>query len=126
MSGQSQASSNTQASALAEVGLGSLETEEHLKQALVTKDRMFLLVVSNEVEAFITRVSNGEALTPISAPGPSSLATLSPSVTFVAQASSKYQRLLVYKVAEWYGLKAVSGPESSMVLGVMGSLPPQR
>ncbi|OXH40208.1 hypothetical protein J005_00354 [Cryptococcus neoformans] len=30
--------------------------------------------------------------------------------------------MLVYKAAEWYGLKAVSGPEASMVVGVLGQL----
>lgn len=34
--------------------------------------------------------------------------------------------MLVYKAAEWYGLKAVSGPEASMVVGVLGQLNEKR
>ncbi|WVO22062.1 uncharacterized protein IAS62_003386 [Cryptococcus decagattii] len=93
----------------AQVGLGLLHGEEQLKNALQSKDRMFLLVLAKELEAFVAR-----AATAASAVGQSAQIGATPT--------SKFQRMLVYKAAEWYGLKAVAGPEASMVVGVLGPL----
>lgn len=97
----------------AQVGLGLLHGEEQLKNALQSKDRMFLLVLAKELEAFVAR-----AATTASAVGPSAQIGATPT--------SKFQRMLVYKAAEWYGLKAVAGPEASMVVGVLGPLDGKR
>ncbi|ODN94241.1 hypothetical protein L198_05096 [Cryptococcus wingfieldii CBS 7118] len=109
----------------AEIGLGLLHGEEQLKNALQSKDRMFVLVLAKELEAFIARVANG-ALTASSASGglaatTSTLAALGLSAPLTVTPSSKFQRMLVYKSAEWYGIKAVPGPDGSMIIGVLGT-----
>ncbi|KAE8537933.1 hypothetical protein D1P53_005995 [Cryptococcus gattii VGV] len=93
----------------AQVGLGLLHGEEQLKNALQSKDRMFLLVLAKEFEAFVARAV-------------STTTTVGQSAQIAATPTSKFQRMLVYKAAEWYGLKAVAGPEASMVVGVLGPL----
>lgn len=113
----------------AEVGLGLLQGEEQLRNALQSKDRMFLLVLAKELEAFLARAAAG-AVPPVPPAASTStlaaLAALAPSAPIAAVPTSKFQRMLVYKAAEWYGLKAVSGPEASMVVGVLGQLNEKR
>lgn len=113
----------------AEVGLGLLQGEEQLRNALQSKDRMFLLVLAKELEAFLARAAAG-AVSPVPPAASTStlaaLAALAPSAPIAAVPTSKFQRMLVYKAAEWYGLKAVSGPEASMVVGVLGQLNEKR
>lgn len=92
----------------AQVGLGLLHGEEQLKNALQSKDRMFLLVLAKELEAFVARAAA------------TATGTVGQSAQIGATPTSKFQRMLVYKAAEWYGLKAVAGPEASMVIGVLG------
>lgn len=116
---------------MAQVGLCDLPTEEQLKEALASKDRLFLLVVSKEIEAFINRIIAGEtpdAMNQVAfgSTGSSALASLGSSAKIQAVASSKFQRMLVYKADEWYGLKAVAGPENSLVVGVLGTLHEKR
>ncbi|KAK4686727.1 hypothetical protein P7C73_g3394, partial [Tremellales sp. Uapishka_1] len=111
----------------AEIGLGTLHGEEHLKNALVSKDRIFVLVLAKEIETFISRVQNGSTTMSTNAingtsTSTSTVAALGPAMTIGAQPTSKFQRMLVYKAAEWYGVKAASGPEGSMIVGVLGSL----
>lgn len=91
-------------------------------------------MLSNEIEAFIQRVIHGE--TPNDAQvqaaaskvGSASLMVFgsSPTVRIQSQSASKFQRMLVYKAAEWYGIKAVSGPDAVMYIGVQGTLPEKR
>lgn len=110
----------------AEVGLGLLQGEEQLRNALQSKDRMFLLVLAKELEAFLARAAAGAVSPAPLAASTSTLAALAPSAPIAAVPTSKFQRMLVYKAAEWYGLKAVSGPEASMVVGVLGQLNEKR
>lgn len=84
-------------------------------------------MLSNEVEAFIARVVGGE--NPMEAQSlphalytQTNLSVLGSSVKVQSSATSKFQRMLVYKVAEWYGVKVVSGPEGSMYVGTLGPL----
>lgn len=116
----------------AELGFGSLPSEEELKKALAAKDRMFVLMLGKEFEAFIGRVSRGEHTTrvvPSQASASSSsilLESLGPSKRIDVTATSKYQRMLTYKLAEWYGLRATPGVDAgSMVVGVLGVLDPK-
>ncbi|WVO16141.1 hypothetical protein L204_103811 [Cryptococcus depauperatus] len=109
----------------AEAGLGSLQGEGQLKSSLQSKDRMFMLVIAKEFEVFISRVASGQIP---AAPQPatqcattSTMAALGPSAPISATPSSKFQRMLVYKMAEWYGLKAVPGPDGTMIVGVLGT-----
>lgn len=115
----------------AEVGLGPLAGEQQLKTSLQTKDRLFLLVLAKEMEAFIKSVLAGEAPNVVSAIPPATsstsvLASMTASMTLAQNPSSSFQRMLVYKAAEWYGLKAVHAPEVSMVVGVLGDLDEKR
>ncbi|WVQ80806.1 hypothetical protein IAT38_002912 [Cryptococcus sp. DSM 104549] len=108
----------------AETGMGSLHGEEQLKSALNSKDRMFVLVLANEVEAFIGRIATGQVAAGGAGGAGSStsvVAALGPSTPLGATPTSKFQRMLVYKAAEWYGLKAAPGPEGSMIIGVLGT-----
>ncbi|WWD17234.1 hypothetical protein CI109_101672 [Kwoniella shandongensis] len=109
----------------AEIGLGGAHGEEQLKGALQSKDRMFLLVLAKEIEAFIAKVASGTATTvpqiPIQGATTSTMAALGPSTLIGAAPSSKFQRMLVYKAAEWYGLKAVPGQDGAMIVGVLES-----
>ncbi|WVF71517.1 hypothetical protein IAT40_006324 [Kwoniella sp. CBS 6097] len=113
----------------AEIGMSNLQSEEQLKTALQSKDRMFLLVLANEFEAFISRVSTSQ-IPPVNAAASSSqvagatsstMAALTASTNIGVTPTSKFQRMLVYKTAEWYGLKAVPGSDGQMVVGVLGS-----
>jgi hypothetical protein len=45
----------------AELGLGTLQGEEQLKSALQSKDRLFLIMVSREIESFVRQVAAGQA-----------------------------------------------------------------
>ena len=108
-------------------GLGTLAGEDQLKVALEGKDRIFLLVLAQEIESFIQRIHpehGGLALHTGAESGAGVI--LGPSFPVIAQATSKYQRMLVYKTAEWFGLKAIPGHEMSMVIGVLGSLDHKR
>lgn len=87
---------------------------------------MFLLVLAKELEAFLARAAAGAVSPAPLAASTSTLAALAPSAPIAAVPTSKFQRMLVYKAAEWYGLKAVSGPEASMVVGVLGQLNEKR
>nr|XP_019011102.1 uncharacterized protein I206_04411 [Kwoniella pini CBS 10737]OCF49883.1 hypothetical protein I206_04411 [Kwoniella pini CBS 10737] len=118
---------NTEA---AEAGFGSAQAEEQLKNALKSKDRIFLLKLSKEFEAFINRLvlnkgqissnaENGTNQTPTTST--SLMASISYSATIRVPITSNFQKMLVYKTAEWYGLKAVSGQEGGMVIGVIGN-----
>lgn len=116
----------------AELGFGSLPSEEELKKALAAKDRMFVLILGKEFEAFIGRVSRGEHTTrvlPSSASSSTSamlLESLGPSKRIDVTATSKYQRMLTYKLAEWYGIRAAPGVDAgSMVVGISGTLDPR-
>jgi len=106
----------------AEVGFGSLHAEEELKKALSGKDRMFVLMLGKEFEAFIGRVTRGEYTARIPVSLPNSDIDLVPSKKIDVTATSKYHRMLTYKLAEWYGLRAVLGVDGSMVVGVLGTL----
>jgi hypothetical protein len=108
----------------AEVGFGSLHAEDELKKALSGKGRMFVLMLGKEFEAFVGRVWRGEymARVTLSLPATSSGIELAPSKKIDAAASSKYHRMLTYKLAEWYGLRSVLGGDNSMVVGVVGLL----
>ena len=111
----------------ASVGLCNLPTETQLKDSLLGKDRIFLLVLSKEIDGFILSIVNGQH--PSAAPenmSTSMLAALGPSFVVGVAATSKYQRMLVYKAAEWYGLKAVPGPDGTMIVGVLESLHEKR
>ncbi|WWC62040.1 uncharacterized protein I303_104628 [Kwoniella dejecticola CBS 10117] len=115
----------------AEVGFGSAQAEEQLKGALQSKDRLFLLVLSKEFEAFIEKLvlnngqlpsdmDNGTIQTPTTST--SLMASLTSSTNINVTPTSKFQRMLVYKTAEWYGLKAVPGQEGAMIVGVQSNL----
>ncbi|WWC89251.1 uncharacterized protein L201_004171 [Kwoniella dendrophila CBS 6074] len=110
----------------AEIGFGNLQSEEQLKVALQSKDRMFLLVLSKEFEAFINKLTNGQiphisnytSQTPTIST--SLMAALGSSMNIGVTPTSKFQRMLVYKTAEWYGLKAVPNQDGGMIIGVLG------
>jgi hypothetical protein len=131
------------------VGFGTLQSEEELRSALGKKDRLFLVVVGKELEGFVRRVLKGVsgseqgsvsdevgdslsgAASVSSAPTPtvssaSRLAAIEPSMTLATQATTPYLRVLVYKAAEWYGLRAVAGPDGSMLVGVFDKLAEKR
>lgn len=117
----------------ADVGFGTLHAEEEIKKALTAKDRMFVLMLGKEFEAFIGRVHRGEYVTRVQSTQASTststslLDSLGPSKKIDVAAVSKYQRMLTYKLAEWYGLRAAPGIDgsTSMVVGVVGSLEPK-
>jgi len=107
----------------ASVGLCTLATENQLKDSLLGKDRIFLLVLGKEIEGFVASAVNGHQTTATpEATSTSMLAALGPSFVVTAAATSKFQRMLVYKAAEWYGLKAAPGPDGTMIIGVLDSL----
>ena len=88
---------------------------------------MFLLVLSKEIEVFVSRVISGQqGSTETGTISTSMLAALGPSFIVAASASSKFQRMLVYKAAEWYGLKAVPGQDGTMIIGVLEPLHTKR
>ncbi|KLT43978.1 hypothetical protein CC85DRAFT_284019 [Cutaneotrichosporon oleaginosum] len=113
----------------AEMGLCSLKDEEELKIALTTKERLSVLIIGKEIEAFIGRVHRGEHTSSVQSSQPSTstspLDQLGPSKKLDFAAHSKYLRRIVYKLAAWYGLRAVVGEKHSMVVGVDGVLDPQ-
>jgi hypothetical protein len=43
-----------------------------------------------------------------------------------SKAARTFQRMLVYKLADWYGVKAVHTPEVGMIIGVIGICDPNR
>lgn len=111
----------------AEVGFGSLSGEEQLKSSLRGKDRIFLLVLAKEIEAFIEKIALGQEPNiipsiPLATSSSSILASMSASFAVASHISSTFQRMLVYKLAEWYGLKAINTPEVSMLVGVIGTM----
>ena len=63
---------------------------------------------------------------PISTNTTSVLASMTASFIVGLHISSTFQRMLVYKLAEWYGLKAVHVPDVAMVIGVIGSFDTKR
>ena len=110
----------------AEIGLSSLATEKQLREAAIGKDRMFLLLLSQEIESFVKRVVSGEQGRIEVQPGhvtSAALATFGPAMALATTTTSKYQRMLMYKAAEWYGLKGICGPDNLIYVGVVGSLP---
>lgn len=116
----------TVAAPKAELGFGSLHAEEEIKKALSAKDRLFVLMLGKEFEAFIGRVARGEITSRVptsqASASTSLMDSLGPSKRIDVTAISKYQRMLTYKLAEWYGLRVVPGVEGSMVVGVLGAL----
>ncbi len=116
----------------AQLGLGTLAGEEQLKSSLQGKDRIFLLVLAKEVENFISKTSAALTGSELTEGAPRTLGTsagefaLEPSMTVKSVATSKYQRMLVYKTAEWFGLKAVSSVDGGMTIGVMANLDEKR
>ncbi|WRT66438.1 uncharacterized protein IL334_003394 [Kwoniella shivajii] len=126
----------------AEFGLGTLQVEDQMKLALQSKDRIFLLVLSKEFESFINKLSSGQitsqsdinintngngdsnSTNQVQTPTTSTsiMAALGPSISIGVTPTSKFQRMLVYKTAEWYGLKAVPAQEGGMIVGVLGTL----
>lgn len=114
----------------AEIGLGPASGEDQLRSSLRAKDRIFLLVLAKEIEAFIAKVAVGEEpniipSVPLATNSSSVIASMSASFAVASHISSTFQRMLVYKAAEWYGLKAVNTPEVSMLVGVLGTLDPR-
>ncbi|TXT08929.1 hypothetical protein VHUM_02403 [Vanrija humicola] len=110
----------------AELGFGSLHAEDEIKKALSAKDRLFVLMLGKEFEVFIGRVARGEITSRVptsqASASTSLMDSLGPSKRIDVTAISKYQRMLTYKLAEWYGLRVVPGVEGSMVVGVLGAL----
>lgn len=110
----------------AAVGLGTLAGEEQLKASLSSRsDRLFVIIIAKEMEAFIRNVVDGQAPSAALsvAPGtPSTSLLAGPSFKLASAPTSKFQRMLVYKTAEWYGLKAVAGPDAMLFIGVLGTL----
>jgi hypothetical protein len=106
----------------AEFGFGLLQAEEELKKALSGKDRMFVLMLGKEFEAFIGRVTRAEYTARMPLAAPAADLDLAPSKRIDVAAASKFHRMLTYKLAEWYGLRAMPGADGSMVVGVLGTL----
>ncbi|BEJ13028.1 hypothetical protein CspHIS471_0302020 [Cutaneotrichosporon sp. HIS471] len=114
----------------AEVGLCSLKDEEELKKALTSKERISVLIIGKEIEAFIGRVQRGEHTSRVQSAEPSTstspLDQLGPSKQLDFATTTRYLRMVVYKLASWYGLRAVAGMEKqSMIVGVDGNLDPK-
>ena len=112
----------------AEIGLSTLGTEIQLRESAMGKDRMFLLLLSRELETMIARITQGnlpEDYVPPVAPTGTLLAQIAPAFPLTTTTTSKYQRMLVYKAAEWYGLKGVAAPDGGIYIGVLGTLDPR-
>jgi hypothetical protein len=75
-------------------------------EALRSKDRLFVLGLGQDIESFIQRLLSAS---------PDTLMDVKP---LGVSAQSKFQRMLVYKAAEWYGLKAVAGGDGMVVIGL--------
>jgi hypothetical protein len=103
-----------------------------LKISLQTKDRIFVVMLSNEIEAFIQRCLKGETIqeaqTAAALPGGSVFAIFEshPTIKIQSKDTSRYQRMLVYKAAEWYGVKAVSGPDNVIYMGLIEAVQEKR
>lgn len=72
------------------------------------------------------KVKNGEnpniiPSIPVATNSTSALASMSASFIVGSHVSSTFQRMLVYKLAEWYGLKAVHVQDVAMIIGVVGN-----
>ena len=111
-------------------GLCGPEIEVQVKEALASKDRMFVLILGQEIEAFLANLRNGttsnlqdESVVPQASS--SALASLGANFPVKVQPTSTFQRMLAYKVAEWYGMKALPGGEG-MVIGIQGELDQRR
>ena len=91
---------------------------------------MFLLLLAREIESFIGKVAQDEHPTaniPQGTTSSSVLAAMGASMMIQSSfTSSKYQRMLAYKAAEWYGLKGVAGPDGSIIIGLIGIMNPKR
>lgn len=114
----------------AEFGFGSMQGEDQLKKSLQGKDRIFLLVLAKEMESFIEKVTLGQEPNiipsiPLATSSTSVIASMTASFAIASHISSTFQRMLVYKVADWYGLRAVNTPEVSILVGVIGTINPQ-
>lgn len=112
-------------------GFGQLAGEEQLKVALQNKDRIFVVMVANEIEAFIARILAGDK--PVEAQQlphavytQTNLGILGNSVKMQTVSTSKFQRMLMYRAAEWYGVKCVTGPEGVMYVGTLGEMSAKR
>ncbi|OCF74551.1 hypothetical protein I204_04928 [Kwoniella mangroviensis CBS 8886] len=117
--------STTNSNGVAEVGLGSIQCEEQLKSALQSKDRMFLLVLSKEIESFIIKLHSGQIpqqQQQVQTERQVPMIQLNASTTIGVTPTSKFQRMLVYKTAEWYGMKAIPGQDGGMIVGLLGEL----
>lgn len=89
-------------------------------------------MLSNEIEAFIQRCLKGENIQDAQVaavlPGGSVFAIFgeNPTIRIQSKDTSKYQRMLVYKAAEWYGVKAVSGPDNVIYMGLIEAVQEKR
>jgi hypothetical protein len=118
---------NTLPTISAEIGFGNLASEHQLREVLLSKDRVFVLMVSTEIERFIKNVQAGvQPGLPQGTASTSVMAALGPAVVLSSTPTSKFQRMLVYKISEWYGLKGVSAPDGGIVVGVLGELNEKR
>lgn len=85
-------------------------------------------MVSTEIETFLHRCNEGEtseeAQAVISQPGGAPLVAYGnyPTFKLQVQGTSNFQRMLAYKVAEWYGIKAISGPSNAIFVGLIAPL----
>jgi hypothetical protein len=106
----------------AKIGLSSLAAEEQLRNAATGQDRMYILLLAREIEAFIGRVMSNEQpafVVPRDAPALGVFTMASPLTTVT---TSRYQRMLAYKAAEWYGLRGISTPDNIIHIGTVGPL----
>lgn len=93
------------------------------------KDRIFALMLSKEIEDFIQKVCKGsrpkvelsqDLITPVP------LSALDAAVRVTSHPTSKYQRMIIYKAAEWYGIRAVMPQEGVFVIGTVEPLSERR
>lgn len=106
----------------AEIGLSTLGTEKQLRDAAAGKDRLLILLIAREIEAFIGRVVNQEQSIFVPPSGATMLSVFNMASPIATTMTSKFQRMLVYKAAEWYGLRGISGPEGIIYIGLIGSM----
>lgn len=74
------------------------------------------------MEAFIGRVVNEEQQPFVAPPGASALSVYTMASPLATTLTSKFQRMLVYKAAEWYGLRGISGPDGVIYVGITGTM----
>jgi hypothetical protein len=79
----------------------------------------------------LTKVQSGDMpniipSVPLATTSTSALASMTASFVVGSKASSTFQRMLVYKLADWYGVKAVHTPEVGILIGVIGTCDPNR